>query len=380
MAKRKPKAPSGCFWKGDILYGQVQIKGEPFKKTLRTDDPRIAVERRQEWIKELDRDLYCPDGPRLIADVIAEWLVDITGKIEKDKWHGAVSQTTLVRYKVSLGQLAEYLDGKKLSEITKKYIGMIVKARKTQVTVATLKRDLVALSSVMNFAVLHDYVEYNPVLPWLKSLKERRDPIYEPRDQDIELVIKRSRGMWPYIVRAALVTGVREDALINIQRSAINHERKEVSVIDKGNKYRVIDLQPMAGYDLFTSIPAFVGKNNLFWRTEDKRVRKGSKREATYKGDLIEDPSQEFKREIDRIVAWAEENEVDFQPFTFHALRHKHAIKWLREGWGDIYDLQQRLGHSSLSQTEAYLKFLPPEQQRVVKHGKRQAGAAGVAK
>jgi integrase/recombinase XerD len=374
MARRKPKAPAGCFWKGKFLYGEIQINGQTYKKTLKTDDKGIAVQRREEWLKELKRDLYADDGPRLFADVLAEWLVDITGKVDQKRWHGSVSKTTLTRYKVSLGQLAGFLEGKKLSEITGKFIGMMVKARKTEVTIATVKRDLVALSSVLNFAVLNEYCEYNPVLPWLKSLKERRDPIYEPRDQDIELLISRSRGMWPYIIRAALVTGIRQDALMTLQRAAINHDRKDLTVIDKGNKLRVIDLKPMGGYEAFAGIPAFVGRNNLFWRTEHKRVRKDSNREATLTGDLIEDPAADFRREVERVAKWAEQNGVGFQPFTFHALRHKHAIKWLREGWGDIYDLQQRLGHSSVTQTEAYLKFLPPDQQRVAKHGKRAMG------
>jgi integrase/recombinase XerD len=318
----------------------------------------IAVERRQEWVAELKRDLYADDGPRLFVDVLAEWLVDVTGKVDGKKWHGSVSQTTLTRYKVSLGQLAPFLEGKKLSEITGKFIGQMVKARKIEVTIATVKRDLVALSSVMNFAVLHEYCEYNPVLPWLKSLKERRDPIVEPRDQDIELMIARSRFMWPLIIRAALVTGIREDALVNIQRGAINHDRREVSVVDKGNKFRVVDLKPMGGYELFANIPAFAGKPWLFWRTEDKRYREDSRREQTKIGDKIEDPAAVFKREVALVAAWAKANGVEFQPFRFHDLRHKHAIRWLREGWGDIYDLQQK-ARSFIDRSDGGLPKVP---------------------
>ena len=65
------------------------------------------------------------------------------------------------------------------------------------------------------------------------------------------------------------------------------------------------------------------------------------------------------------MAAWAEENGVEFRPFTFHHLRHKHAILWLRNG-GNIYELQQRLGHSSIKQTEEYLKYLNPDQQRKI--------------
>jgi integrase/recombinase XerD len=66
--------------------------------------------------------------------------------------------------------------------------------------------------------------------------KERRDPIAEPRDQDIELMIQRARGMWPQLIRAALVTGVPEGALVNAKREHVNHERKELTVVDKGQQ------------------------------------------------------------------------------------------------------------------------------------------------
>ena len=74
----------------------------------------------------------------------------------------------------------------------------------------------------MQYACDRDWCESNPVLPWLRRLKERRDPIVEPRNEDIALMIERSRGMWPYIIEAAVRTGVREDALIGLKRDAIN--------------------------------------------------------------------------------------------------------------------------------------------------------------
>ena len=75
-----------------------------------------------------------------------------------------------------------FVAGKRLSEITARLVGEIVAARRKQsVTNATIKRDLVALSSVMNNACLHQWTESNPVLL--------------PRRQDIELVISRARQL-----------------------------------------------------------------------------------------------------------------------------------------------------------------------------------------
>ncbi len=43
-----------------------------------------------------------------------------------------------------------------------------------------------------------------------------------------------------------------------------------------------------------------------------------------------------------------------------HALRHTHAIEWLREG-ATLPEVQAQLGHSSLSVTSRYLAHVTPE-------------------
>jgi integrase/recombinase XerD len=371
MAGRKPKAPPGTQWRENVLYSEFQVKGKAIRVSLKTDDPataKIAVENLK---KRVLAEVY-HGGPRQLIDIIAEWKTHIEGKPGL-RWDGQVSKSTFTRYCVSLMQLSAFLEDKTLLQVDGKLIGRIVRERGAQVTKATVRRDLTALSSVMNFAVANEYRDNNPVLPWLNNVKERRDPIIEPRDCDVDLVVRQARGMWPQLVRAALVTGIRENALVCAEREHLDHARMELIVVDKGNKVRVVDLKPMDGYHLFASLPAFAGKPWLFWRTENKRVRKDSQREATTAGDKIEDPAACFRREVARVAAWAKANGVDFRPFTFHHLRHKHAIVWLRNG-GNIYLLQQRLGHSSIKQTEEYLKYIAAEQQRENTHGELKAG------
>jgi integrase len=45
----------------------------------------------------------------------------------------------------------------------------------------------------------------------------------------------------------------------------------------------------------------------------------------------------------------------DFRPFTFHSLRHWHAIDFLRSRTGTLRELQFRLGHSTIKTTEEYI-------------------------
>jgi hypothetical protein len=49
----------------------------------------------------------------------------------------------------------------------------------------------------------------------------------------------------------------------------------------------------------------------------------------------------------------------------------RRSARRARGELGDTYDLRQRPGHSSVTQTEAYVEFLPQGQRRVARHGKR---------
>jgi integrase/recombinase XerD len=302
------------------------------------------------------------DAPRTYETALAAWGADAVQSL---------APKTLQRYLCSLKQIDPWLTGKSLLRINGALVSEIItERRKAGVTNATIKRDLGALSAIMNHACLHQWIEANPVLPWLKVTKERRDPIILPRRQDIELVISRAPGNWPYLIRAAWATGAREDELVKAKRRHVDQERKELTVVGKGNKLRTLDLEPMNGHRVIDAAPEFDGREWLFWRTDNKRVRKDSKRAPTLRGDRIEDPGPTFVRIVQATQKYAKENDIEFQPFRFHDLRHRHAVDWLQSG-RSIYDLQQRLGHSSIKTTEIYLKYVTADQARTATHAAR---------
>ena len=54
--------------------------------------------------------------------------------------------------------------------------------------------------------------------------------------------------------------------------------------------------------------------------------------------------------------------------FRVHDLRHKFAVDYLRAG-GNIYTLQQILGHASIKTTELDLDHLTPDEKHTAKYG-----------
>jgi integrase/recombinase XerD len=211
MGRKYPKAPSGCFWRGDTLYGRTRIKVRLIVWSLRTDNAKLAAERRKAVKDRVVADVHHGDAKRDFVEVYDLWATWITKQ---------VGPRTAQRYAVSLGQMQPWLEGKSLADIDARLIAEIIRTRSAAgVTNATIKRDLVALSSVLNFAIDQGWRDDNPVLPRMRRVKERRDPIVLPNRIHVDLLIARCPGMIADLVRAAIATGARQDELLKAIRS-----------------------------------------------------------------------------------------------------------------------------------------------------------------
>lgn len=193
-------------------------------------------------------------------------------------------------------------DGMSGSGATCQYLGICCS------TGATVKRNLVAPSSVANFPIDEGYWEENPVLPRLKRIKERRNPIVLPRPEDVAKVIARAPGLFATMIAAARATGARQAELAGAVRGArLDRAAKRLTVIGKGNKLRVIDLEPFGGAAIFDGLPEGIAKAPLFWHGNGERYENIASRFALFTAEIAAaDP--------------------DFVRFRFHDLRHLHAV------------------------------------------------------
>ena len=149
---------------------------------------------------------------------------------------------------------------------------------------------------------------------------------------------------------------------LRARREDVDHNRRQLTVTGKRNKRRTIALDPFEGYDMLRALPAYVGSPLLFWHSA---------------GESYKNFASQFAAIIARTAKWAADNGADFQPFRFHDLRHWHAVHWLKSG-RDIYELQHRLGHSSVKVTQGYLRagYLTFEEQQAAMVGTK-TGTAG---
>ena len=341
MGKRK--APAGCYWRGATLWARTVVRGQEHRWSLKTDDPKLAQQRYKAGKVRLTARVH-GDERVLFVSAFGAW----------NKWApGEVGPRTFARYLCSLEQIAPFLEGKHVDEIDGKLVSEIIEGRRDldEVSNATIKRDLTALSSVMNFCVDSNWAEENLVVARMKRIRERHDPITLPTDTSVDAVIAQASGAIRDLIQAALVTGARQEELAGVRASQLDLKAKRLTVVGKGNKLRVIDLEPFNGVTVFEQIARDDPGAYLFADANGERLR--------WVPGKFRDVRKATAEKLD-------DEDKYFTPFRFHDLRHLHAVRWLRSG-RSIYDLQQRLGHASISTTEIYLDYLTPEEKRIVK-------------
>jgi hypothetical protein len=104
-AAKRRKAPPGCYWRADTLWGKVVIQGKEFRWSLHTSDPGVAAQRRAEGKERAHSDAYHKsDIPRSLSEALVHW-----GKhLEREVENRNLSAKTEQRYLVSIGQLAPH--------------------------------------------------------------------------------------------------------------------------------------------------------------------------------------------------------------------------------------------------------------------------------
>lgn len=337
---RSRRLPKGCYWRGDVIWYRQTVQGVEHRESLRTSDVQ-AAERQAEHIRNrLMAAAYGGAHRRSYQDAFVAWVEHIAAQ---------VAPSTAQRYGVSFGQMEALLAPLMIDEIDDTIVGQIVKVRRQAgASQATIRRDLTALSSLINFANDEGWRKGNPALDRLRRLNERRDPIVLPADADIERVIARAPGSFGKMIRFALLTGCRQEEIASLQWRQI--AGTELSIVGKGSKRRTLTLSAEA-QALLTSMPRRLRCPWVFWHDDGARYLNVSSRFAAIVKAAQKSAQSEGK---------------EFRPFRFHDLRHRFAVDRLKAGWS-LYDVQRHLGHSSVKTTEIYLAHLTVDQEKTAR-------------
>ena len=183
---------------------------------------------------------------------------------------------------------------------------------------------------------LPEYFKYNEYVDLLNSI-----------DTNTNLGIRNK-----CIFEVLLCTGCRCNELVNIKLKNVDLNNKEIKVIGKGNKERIVYLGSYA----VDSIKDYLSIRKEILGTKDT--------EYLFINHLGNKITTRGIRDIIDKVLLKSASDLKITPHTF---RHSFATMLLNEGC-DLKSVQELLGHVSLSTTSIYTHVSNEELKRVYLH------------
>jgi integrase len=238
----------------------------------------------------------------------------------------------------------------RLSQITTRLIADYVSSRSGQVSNATIRRDLTAMSRLLSACCAWGWLDSNPAKAFDRSICAEPKRVFErPTPEEFDTLLGYAPKGMQAVLRFLDVTGCRLHEATHLQRHAIDWQSRSITLTDTKTTPRTIAFATPGGDAtpiLAAAVPAL--RNPYVFRTRD---------DVPYV-----QMSTNFQEVIGKAIYQEAAAGRTLRKFRIHDLRHGFAIRWLRAG-GSIYDLKKHLGHSTVSTTEIYLRYLTGQEQ-----------------
>lgn len=332
---------TNLFKRGEVYYARVQIRGRDHRPSLRTTVKSVALKKLRALLDKIEAEKSGGAETHTWKTASVEWAAAMAH---------SVKPSVLKRYVLSLKAVRSVTDGWLVERVTTKDIAQVVRTRRAAgVTNATIKRDLTAISSVLGYCCAQGWREDNPAKTYDRGvIRERRDPITLPSEEDIAAVVALAQRGMAAAIRYAQYTGMREEEVFSLEWSQV---REGVSDLTKTKTSRV---RAVPNDERAVGTLAGTKKHDTApWVFHHGET-----------GERYKNVASNFRQLMRRAIKLKKVKRA----FRFHDLRHWFAVDFLRKG-GNIYILQKHLGHTSVRTTELYLDFLTPEEQHIAKYG-----------
>jgi len=208
----------------------------------------------------------------------------------------------------------------------------------------TINRKISTLKSYFKYLKKSGHIKSNPTAKVIAPKIAKRLPVVV-REERIEELLEREIDYNDFItVRNQLVidllytTGIRRSELINLKDSDINHSLRQIKVLGKGNKERIIPISAK----LIESIMAYQELKESEQLDESKFLITTSKGKKAY------------PKLIYNIVHAQLSSVSTVNKRSPHILRHSFATHLANQG-AELNAIKEIMGHANLSATEIYM-------------------------
>jgi integrase/recombinase XerC len=277
-------------------------------------------------------------------------LSEIQSFIDYLKFEKRYSAHTIRSYHDDLVQFCSFLDKQfgsiKLKEISQSFVrSWLASLKDDDITARTLNRKISTLKSFFKYQLKNGAIENTPMFNITSPKISKRLPVFikEKDLEDLTKTLKTNSEDWNGLNTKMLITifystGMRLSELINMKERQIDFSRRQLKILGKGNKERIIP----AGEELLGMLKEYINeKRKVFEKADDVFLvsSKGKKIYPKYAYNLVRNILSEEVKTLDKKSP--------------HVLRHTFATHLMNNG-ANLDAVKELLGHASLASTQVY--------------------------
>lgn len=267
------------------------------------------------------------------------------------------STNTIESYKRDLESFLEYIKSNKVDYKTMKYSDVtsyMVHLSKNDLASSSINRHLSSIRSFYDFMIKNNHLANSPFKLINGPKKEKKLPNYLQYEEFLDLIEaceENALGLRNRMILELLfATGVRVSELVSIKIDDINFKAREIKIIGKGNKTRIVYFNK--------TCQSIMSKYVLEARQELLKGKKCDYLLINHLGNPL------TRRGVADILEKLIQKSSLKHKISPHTLRHTFATLLLNEGM-DIREVQELLGHARLSTTSIYTHVSNEEMRRV---------------
>lgn len=265
------------------------------------------------------------------------------------------SAHTVLSYGTDLRQFADFITGKvpdrfdPASITTSDIRSWILSLADAKVSQRSIRRKVSAISSLFNYMMRHHGLKANPAAEITLAKVPKSLPVFV-RPQEMEEILgppateeTLPKAFLPLrdhlMVLTLYSTGIRRAELIGMLDREVDTTRRELKVLGKRNKERIIPF----GEELRQAIESY------------RRARSRCLGSQTPPEDFFVRPDGTplYPMLVQRVVKEALTGHSNAARLSPHTLRHSFATDMLNNG-AELTAVQQLMGHASLATTQMY--------------------------
>lgn len=228
-----------------------------------------------------------------------------------------------------------------ISKATKKIVrNFMMKLSTSEMSKRSINRKLSSLRGFYLFLLKIGEIENSP-METIKSLKfnaEKQMPFSEEEMESLRTIMEQNTVslLDRLVVETLYQTGMRREELCNLEYSAIDFYKKEMKVLGKGNKMRIIPFSNQ----LSESFQLYIKERNPLPESEKYFfvTAKGKKMTGMFVYSIV-------KSYLSLVTLKKKRSP--------HILRHSFATHTLNNG-AEISKIKKILGHQSIASTQGY--------------------------